>query len=105
MNISVVGSGYVGLVGAVCFAELGHQVTTIDNDAAKIQLLNDGGTPIFEECLPELLAKHRGKRLLFSNSYDSIPDSDIIFIAVGTPPSSRGDADLSYVEAVAQQIA
>lgn len=105
MNISVVGSGYVGLVGAVCFAELGHDVTTIDNDAAKIALLNSGGTPIFEEYLPELLAKHRGHRLRFSNSWDSIAASDIIFIAVGTPPSNRGDADLSYVEAVARKIA
>jgi UDPglucose 6-dehydrogenase len=106
MNIAVIGSGYVGLVAAACFAEIGHSVICVDNDPEKLRALMDGATPIHEEHLPELLARHRGHRLRFSGSItEAVQASSAIFIAVGTPPLDNGDADLSYVEAVAREIA
>jgi UDPglucose 6-dehydrogenase len=106
MNIAVVGSGYVGLVASACFAELGHDVICVDNDPEKLAALNRGETPIHEQYLPELLARHRGNRLKFSGSLpDAVRASSAIFIAVGTPPLQSGDADLSYVEMVAREIA
>ncbi len=106
MRISVIGSGYVGLVAGVCFAELGHDVTLFDNDPAKQEALQRGVSPIHEKYVPELLQRHRGSKLLFSNSLaDSVGQSDAIFIAVGTPPNVNGEADLSYVESVAREIA
>ncbi len=106
MRISVIGSGYVGLVTGVCFAELGHDVTLFDNDPAKQQALQEGLSPIHEKYVPELLHRHRGTHLVFSNSLaDSIDSSEAIFIAVGTPPTVNGEADLSYVESVAREIA
>ena len=106
MKIAVVGSGYVGLVAAACFAEIGHDVICVDNDEQKIEALNRGETPIHEQYLPELLARHRGKRLQFSSSLpDAVRASSAIYIAVGTPPLASGDADLSYVETVAREIA
>src|SRR6478672_12408581 len=105
MRIAVIGSGYVGLVSAACFAEIGHEVISVDNDAAKIAALERGETPIHEEFLPELLARHRGGRLRFSTSVvQSVAQSEAIFITVGTPQSETGEADLSYVEAVAREI-
>ena len=68
MRIAVIGSGYVGLVSAACFAEIGHEVISVDSDAAKIAALEHGETPIHEEYLPELLVRHRGGRLKFSTS-------------------------------------
>lgn len=106
MNIAVIGSGYVGLVAAACFAELGHSVICVDNDPAKFAALKRGETPVYEEYLPELLARHRGGRLVFSGSMpDAVESSQVVFIAVGTPPLENGEADVSYVEAVARQIA
>src|SRR5579872_2547854 len=106
MKIAVVGSGYVGLVAAACFAEIGHHVICVDNDPQKLAVLNRGDTPIHEQYLPELLARHRGRRLTFSDSLqDAVRSSSIIFVAVGTPPLESGDADLSYVETVARDIA
>jgi UDPglucose 6-dehydrogenase len=106
ISIGVVGAGYVGLVAAVCFAEIGHKVICADNDAAKITLLNEGGTPIFEDHLPELLKKHFGQRLSFTtNLRAAVEASDALFIAVGTPQGSSGAADLSYVELVVSEIA
>jgi UDPglucose 6-dehydrogenase len=106
MRIAVIGSGYVGLVSAACFAELGHQVISVDNDQAKIAALERGETPIHERFLPELLQRHRGKALQFSTSVaDAVRRSDAVFITVGTPQSETGEADLSYVEAVAREIA
>ncbi|HSM87130.1 MAG TPA: nucleotide sugar dehydrogenase, partial [Candidatus Limnocylindrales bacterium] len=106
MKIGVVGSGYVGLVAGACFAELGHKVVLVDNDEQKLGLLQRGSCPIHEEFLPELLARHRGERLSFtSNLTGAVRQSEIIFIAVGTPPKDDGDADLSYVESVAREIA
>jgi UDPglucose 6-dehydrogenase len=106
MHITVVGSGYVGLVAGACFAELGHTVTLVDNDAAKYAALKRGEVPIHEEHLPELLERHRGQRLTFSdNTAEAVRASEAVFIAVGTPPMDSGEADLSYVESVARDIA
>src|SRR5215475_183369 len=104
--IAVVGSGYVGLVAAVCFAEMGHSVICVDNDERKVSALKGGDCLIHEHYLPELLAKHRNTRVRFTTDLaEATRDSDAIFIAVGTPQSETGDADLSYVEAVACEIA
>ena len=104
--ICVIGSGYVGLVAAVCFAEMGHRVICVDNDEAKVKALREGGVPIFEDQLPELLAKHRGSAVEFSSNLGSaVERSEAIFIAVGTPQGDTGAADLSYVEAVVSEIA
>ncbi len=106
VSICVIGSGYVGLVASVCFAEIGHQVTCVDNDEAKVKVLRDGGVPIFEHYLPELLAKHRGRNVSFTtNLTAAVERSEAIFIAVGTPQGDTGAADLSYVEAVVSEIA
>ena len=106
MKIAVVGSGYVGLVAAACFAELGHEVICVDNDEQKVAALKGGEILIHEQYLPELLARHRGQRLTFSSDLqEAVRFSSAIFIAVGTPPLDSGDADLSYVEAVAREIA
>jgi UDPglucose 6-dehydrogenase len=96
----------VGLVAAVCFAEIGHQVICVDNDEAKVKTLCDGGVPIFERYLPELLARHRGNRITFTTDLvAAVERSEAIFIAVGTPQGDTGAADLSYVEAVVSEIA
>src|SRR5689334_146433 len=106
MQISVIGSGYVGLVAATCLAELGHNVVCVDSDQAKIAALNAGDTLIHEDCLQELLSRHRGSRLSFSTSIqDAVEHALVIFIAVGTPSCDDGSVDLSYVEAVAKALA
>lgn len=106
VSICVIGSGYVGLVAAACFADMGHKVVCVDNDEARVKLLRDGGVPIFEEHLPELLARHRGSRITFTtNLAEAVDRSEAVFIAVGTPQGDGGAADLSYVEAVVAEIA
>ena len=88
MRVAVVGSGYVGLVAGACFADLGHDVIVVDNDQAKLAALNRGDVPIHENFLPELLHRHRGTRLKFSDDLEStVRASSVIFIAVGTPPT------------------
>ena len=105
MRIAVVGSGYVGLVAGACFADLGHNVILVDNDERKLAALKNGEVPIHEKFLPELLERHRGHRLQFSDDlHEAVRVSTAIFVAVGTPPTDRGDADLSYVESVAREI-
>jgi len=105
MQISVIGSGYVGLVAATCLAELGHDVVCVDSDSAKIAALNAGQTLIHEDCLQELLSRHRGNRLSFCTSIqEGTRDAIVIFIAVGTPSADDGSVDLSCVEAVAQSL-
>src|SRR5579863_7109016 len=105
MRIAVVGSGYVGLVAGACFADLGHQVTLVDNDEQKLAALKNGQVPIHEKFLPELLERHRGQRLTFSDDlHAAVQACDAIFIAVGTPSTEQGHADLSYVESVARSI-
>ncbi|MHB1699305.1 MAG: UDP-glucose dehydrogenase family protein [Acidobacteriaceae bacterium] len=106
VKIAVVGSGYVGLVAAVCFAEIGHQVTCVDIDEAKVAALRAGVVPIHEEHLDALLRRHQPANLSFATDLAAAAsEADAIFIAVGTPQSDAGDADLSYVEAVACEIA
>lgn len=106
VSICVIGSGYVGLVAAVCFAEIGHKVICVDNNEAKIKMLNEGLVPIYEQHLPDMLAKHLNKGVEFTSNLDyGVQNSDAIFIAVGTPQGSTGSADLSYVEAVVSEIA
>ncbi len=106
VSIAVVGSGYVGLVAAACFAEIGHRVVCVDNDEAKVRMLREGGIPIHEEYLPELLNRHRENRVEFTSDLrKATQGAQAIFIAVGTPQSETGSADLSYVDAVASEIA
>ncbi len=106
MQIAVIGSGYVGLVAGACFADLGHDVIVVDNDEKKLAALNRGEVPIHENFLPELLHRHRGTRLRFSDDLQTaVRASAAIFVAVGTPPTEQGEADLSYVESVARGIA
>jgi UDPglucose 6-dehydrogenase len=105
MRIAVVGSGYVGLVAGACFADLGHDVILVDNDQKKLAALRNGEVPIHEKFLPELLGRHRGQRLNFSDDLqEAVRLSSVIFVAVGTPPTQSGEADLSYVESVACEI-
>src|SRR5580704_2940597 len=105
MHIAIVGSGYVGLVAGACFADLGHEVTLVDDDQHKLAALQNGQVPIHEKFLPELLERHRGRHLTFSSDlHAAVVASDVIFISVGTPPTEEGHADLSYVESVARSI-
>ncbi len=108
MRVAMIGTGYVGLVSGVCFADFGHQVVCVDKDPKKIDLLNSGGVPIYEPGLADLVAKNvREDRLSFTTEIkDAVKNADAVFIAVGTP-SRRGDgfADLSYVYAAAEEIA
>src|ERR1700761_7232263 len=106
VEIAVVGSGYVGLVAAVCFAEMGHDVLCVDNDERKVKALQGGDTLIHEDHLPELLDRHRRSNVHFTTDLaEATRMCEAIFIAVGTPQGEGGDADLSYVEAVACEIA
>src|SRR5260221_566839 len=105
MRIAVVGSGYVGLVAGACFADLGHDVILVDNDERKLAALKNGQVPIHEKFLPDLWNRHRGNRLTFSHDLqEAVRVSAAIFVAVGTPPTESGEADLSYVESVAREI-
>ena len=106
MYITVIGTGYVGLVTGTCFAESGHRVICLDLDARKIETLRTGGIPIYEPGLEELVRRNaREKRLLFTTSYaEAMKDCEVAFIAVGTPPGENGDADLSYVLAAAAEL-
>ena len=104
MKITVAGTGYVGLVTAVCFADKGHSVTCVDIDENKIALLNSGKSPIFETGLEDLMAKN-GERLTFTTERElAYSDADVIFIGVGTPERLDSSADLSFVYAVADEI-
>ncbi len=104
--IAVVGSGYVGLVAALCFAEMGHNVICVDNDEQKVAALKGGDPIIHEEHLPKLMERYRNGRVQFTTDLgEATRLCYSIFIAVGTPQSETGNADLSYVEAVASEIA
>jgi len=107
MKLTIIGTGYVGLVTGACFAEVGHHVVCVDNDAAKIELLRSGGIPIYEPGLEELVKKNAaGARLAFTTSIaEGVQKSDIIFIALPTPPLPDGSVDLSFIEKVAREIA
>ena len=107
MKITVIGSGYVGLVSGICFAKLGHKVTCVDKDPSKISQLNSGVIPIFEPGLKDLLDEAvAAKNINFSLDLgESLEGSSVVFIAVGTPQDEDGSADMSYVLAAAQEIA
>jgi UDPglucose 6-dehydrogenase len=106
-NIAVAGTGYVGLVAGVCFAEMGHQVTCVDIDQSKVELMKSGVSPIYEVDLQDLMIKnYESGRLNYTTDYDSAyKDADAIFIGVGTPEQPDGSANLSYIATVARQIA
>lgn len=107
MKLCIIGAGHVGLVSGACFAEIGHSVTCVDSDKSKIEQLSNGIIPIYEPGLEELVKKGRSKgKLLFSSNLNSaVKDSEVIFVAVGTPARADGKANLSFVEAVCRQIA
>jgi UDPglucose 6-dehydrogenase len=107
MNLSIIGTGYVGLVTGTCFAEVGHTVTCVDSDPEKVRLLQSGGIPIYEPGLEEMVAKNvAAGRLSFTNSTaEGVARGDVIFIAVPTPPLPDGAVDMSYIESVAREIA
>jgi UDPglucose 6-dehydrogenase len=107
MKLTIIGTGYVGLVTGACFAEVGHQVVCVDNDAAKVKLLQEGGIPIYEPGLEELVKGNvAAGRLNFTTSTtEGVEKSDVIFIAVPTPPMADGSVDLSFIEKVAREIA
>lgn len=107
MKITVIGTGYVGLVTGTCLADLGFSVICVDNDAEKIEMLNKGISPIFEPGLQEIIQRNlRFKRLEFTTDIEYAVDTgNILFICVGTPPTKSGSADLKYVRTVAKDIA
>ncbi len=107
MKLTIIGTGYVGLVTGACFAEVGHQVVCVDNDPEKVKVLQAGGIPIYEPGLEELVSKNcAAGRLSFTTSTaDGVARSDVIFIAVPTPPQPDGSVDLSFIEKVAREIA
>src|SRR3954451_1715637 len=98
--IGVIGTGYVGLVTAAGFAELGHDVWCIDIDDAKVRALQRGRVPIWEPGLEQLVERHRGRLHFSTNIADALAHARLLFVAVGTPPTYSGDADLSAVHAV-----
>jgi UDPglucose 6-dehydrogenase len=106
MEVSVIGTGYVGLVSGTCFAEIGHNVTCIDIDPNKVEMLKAGKSPIYEPGLNDLLERNiKSNRLNFSLDYDSCQKADVIFLAVGTPSGADGSANLSYLEQAAESVA
>src|SRR6059058_1912547 len=107
MDISIIGSGYVGLVTGACFADVGHHVICVDNDSEKVKQLKAGEVPIYEPGLEEIIHRNvSARRLHFTgNIQEAVERSQIIFIAVPTPPLPDGDVDLSFVEKVAREIA
>jgi UDPglucose 6-dehydrogenase len=107
MRLTIIGTGYVGLVTGTCFAEVGHQVICVDNDATKVKMLQQGGIPIYEPRLEDLVKKNTASgRLSFTTSTaEGVEKSDIVFIAVPTPPLDDGSVDLSFIEKVAREIA
>jgi len=107
MNLGIIGTGYVGLVTGTCFAEAGHHVVCVDCDQAKVRLLQQGGIPIYEPGLAELVQKNvaAGRLSFTSSTAEGVQRSDIIFIAVPTPPMPDGSVDLSFIAGVARDIA
>ena len=107
MNLSIAGTGYVGLVAGVCFAEVGHSVACVDVDETKVRIMASGVSPIFEDGLDEMMRKNiAAGRLVFTSDYASAyKDAEAIFIGVGTPEQPDGSANLSHIATVARQIA
>ena len=107
MKLTIIGTGYVGLVTGTCFAEAGHQVICVDKDTAKVELLRSGGMPIYEPGLKELVAANvsAGRLSFTASTQEGVEKSDVIFIAVPTPAQADGSVDLSFIEAVSREIA
>lgn len=107
MKLTIIGTGYVGLVTGTCFAEAGHQVICVDNNPEKVKLLQSGGMPIYEPGLEELVQKNVQEcRLHFTQStQEGVERSDVVFIAVPTPAQADGSVDLSFIELVSREIA
>lgn len=107
MKLTIIGTGYVGLVTGTCFAEVGHQVVCVDNDEAKVRTLQSGGIPIYEPGLEELVQKNvaAGRLSFTSSTAEGVAKSDVVFIAVPTPPQPDGSVDMSFIERVAREIA
>ena len=107
MNVCIIGAGYVGLVTGACLADLGHNVVCVDNDKKKIDTLKKGSIPFYEKGLEQMIERNKkAKRLLFISSIkEGVKKSLVVFICVGTPSKANGEADLSYVEHVAKEIA
>lgn len=107
MNIAVIGAGYVGLVSGVCYAELGHRVICVDNDPSKVAVLQNGGIPIYEPGLQELSVKNAaaGRLSFTSDLRHAVRQSETVIIAVGTPSLPSGEANLSYIDRAAAEIA
>src|SRR5256885_3894291 len=107
MDISIIGSGYVGLVTGACFADVGHNVICVDNDEAKVKTLQAGRIPIYDPGLEQIIHRNvSAHRLRFSSSIrEGVENSQIVFIAVPTPPQPNGDVDLSFIEKVSREIA
>lgn len=107
MRLTIIGTGYVGLTSGTCFAEVGHHVICVDNNPVKVARLQSGEIPIFEPGLEELVRKNvAAERLRFTTSIEEgVDQSDIVFIAVPTPPQPDGSVDLSFIEGVAREIA
>ena len=106
MKISVVGTGYVGLVTGTCFAETGVNVACVDINEKKIEMLNNGRIPIYEPGLEDIYQRNveKGRLSFTTNLETSLQNADAVFIAVGTPPGEDGSADLQYVLSVASEI-
>jgi UDPglucose 6-dehydrogenase len=107
MKLTIIGTGYVGLVTGACFAEVGHHVICVDNNADKVKVLQGGGIPIYEPGLEELVKKNvaAGRLRFTASTKEGVDNSDVIFIAVPTPPQEDGSVDLSFIESVAREIA
>jgi UDPglucose 6-dehydrogenase len=106
MELCIIGSGYVGLVSGACFAEVGHHVVCVDNDQRKVEMLQAGKIPIYEPGLEELVHRNvAARRLRFTcSTEDGVDHSQVVFIAVPTPPQADGSVDLTYIEKVAREI-
>src|SRR3954465_5168985 len=107
MDLSIIGSGYVGLVTGACFADVGHNVICVDNDPRKVESLQAGRVPIYEPGLEEVIHRNvAAQRLRFTGSIkEGVDNSQIVFIAVPTPQGNDGQVDLSFIEQVAREIA
>jgi UDPglucose 6-dehydrogenase len=107
LNLAIIGTGYVGLVTGACFAEVGHRVVCVDNDPGKVKTLKEGGIPIYEPGLEELVKKNvaSGNLSFTPSTPEGVEKSDVVFIAVPTPPLPDGSVDLSFIEKVAREIA
>src|SRR4029450_9862291 len=107
MRLTIIGTGYVGLVTGACFSEVGHHVICVDNDASKVETLKRGAMPIYEPGLEEIVKRNvAANRLTFTTSTaEGFDKSEVVFIAVPTPPLADGAVDMSFIEKVAREIA